>query len=269
MGVVNVTPDSFSDGGLFLDADAAVAHGERLAERGRGDPRRRGRVDAAGRGAGRGGGELERVVPVVERLAGRGGARDLDRHDQAGGGRARRSSAGAAIVNDVSAFRFAPELAGAGRRARRRLLPDAHARRAAHDAGGPALRRRRVGGQGVPGGAAGLRGRARGCARRGSGSTRASASARRSSTTSSCCGASTRSCAIGRPVVVGTSRKSFLGQAHRTAREGDRVAGTIATNVMALERGASVFRVHDVRDGRGCAGGGRCYGRRAPRIERR
>jgi len=53
--------------------------------------------------------------------------------------------------------------------------------------------------------------------------------------------------AIGRPVVIGTSRKSFLGKL--TGRsERDRVAGTIATNVMALERGASVFRVHDVAE---------------------
>jgi dihydropteroate synthase len=52
--------------------------------------------------------------------------------------------------------------------------------------------------------------------------------------------------AIGRPVVVGTSRKSFLGRL--TGRpEREREAGTIATNVIALERGASVFRVHDVR----------------------
>ena len=51
---------------------------------------------------------------------------------------------------------------------------------------------------------------------------------------------------IGRPVVIGTSRKSFLGRI--TGREvDDRVAGTIATNVLAYERGASVFRVHDVR----------------------
>src|SRR5215217_4077444 len=51
--------------------------------------------------------------------------------------------------------------------------------------------------------------------------------------------------AIGRPVVIGTSRKSFLGRI--TGREVDeRVPGTIATNVLALERGASVFRVHEV-----------------------
>jgi dihydropteroate synthase len=47
--------------------------------------------------------------------------------------------------------------------------------------------------------------------------------------------------ALGCPVVIGTSRKSFLGGA-----PADRLPGTIATNVMALERGASVFRVHDV-----------------------
>jgi dihydropteroate synthase len=50
-------------------------------------------------------------------------------------------------------------------------------------------------------------------------------------------------CALGRPVVVGTSRKGFLGRI--TGRpEGDRLAGTIATNVMALERGALRGRAH-------------------------
>jgi dihydropteroate synthase len=52
--------------------------------------------------------------------------------------------------------------------------------------------------------------------------------------------------AIGRPVVVGTSRKSFLGKLTGGRPEGERLPGTIATNVLALERGASVFRVHDV-----------------------
>jgi dihydropteroate synthase len=51
--------------------------------------------------------------------------------------------------------------------------------------------------------------------------------------------------ALGRPLVVGTSRKSFLGRL--TGRDvTERVAGTVATNVLAFERGASVFRVHDV-----------------------
>jgi dihydropteroate synthase len=51
--------------------------------------------------------------------------------------------------------------------------------------------------------------------------------------------------ALGPPVLVGTSRKSFLGRL--TGREvGDRLAATVATNVLALERGARIFRVHDV-----------------------
>ena len=63
---------------------------------------------------------------------------------------------------------------------------------------------------------------------------------------------------LGRPLVVGTSRKTFLGRVAAAAARGgeidevvplppeERLAGTIATNVLAFERGASVFRVHDV-----------------------
>jgi dihydropteroate synthase len=55
--------------------------------------------------------------------------------------------------------------------------------------------------------------------------------------------------ALGRPLVIGTSRKSFLGTI--TGRDPQhRVAGTIATNVLALARGASIFRVHDVAEAR-------------------
>jgi dihydropteroate synthase len=52
--------------------------------------------------------------------------------------------------------------------------------------------------------------------------------------------------AIGRPIAIGTSRKSFLGKLTGGRDESDRLPGTIATNVLAFERGASVFRVHDV-----------------------
>ncbi len=51
--------------------------------------------------------------------------------------------------------------------------------------------------------------------------------------------------ALGRPVVIGTSRKSFLGRITGRSVD-DRLAATIATNVLAYERGARVFRVHDV-----------------------
>ena len=52
--------------------------------------------------------------------------------------------------------------------------------------------------------------------------------------------------ALGVPVVVGTSRKSFLGKITGRIEPADRLPGTIATNVLAYERGATVFRVHDV-----------------------
>jgi dihydropteroate synthase len=51
---------------------------------------------------------------------------------------------------------------------------------------------------------------------------------------------------LGRPVVIGTSRKSFLGRLTGRSEPGDRLAGTIASCVLAYERGARVFRVHDV-----------------------
>jgi dihydropteroate synthase len=51
--------------------------------------------------------------------------------------------------------------------------------------------------------------------------------------------------ALGRPVVIGTSRKAFLGRITGRAVD-DRLAATVATNVLAYERGARVFRVHDV-----------------------
>jgi dihydropteroate synthase len=53
--------------------------------------------------------------------------------------------------------------------------------------------------------------------------------------------------ALGFPVVIGLSRKRFLGELTGAERPDQRVAATVAANVLAFERGASVFRVHDVR----------------------
>ena len=84
MGIVNVTPDSFSDGGLFLDAGAAIEHGRRLAREGAAI------LDIGGESTRPGSDpvpedeELRRVLPVVEQLAG-GERPHLDRHDQVGG----------------------------------------------------------------------------------------------------------------------------------------------------------------------------------------
>jgi dihydropteroate synthase len=110
MGVVNVTPDSFSDGGALAGVDDAVAHGERLAAEGadlldvggeatnpRATP-----VTAAE--------EIRRVVPVIERLAARVGAPLSIDTTKAEVARA-ALAAGAEIVNDVSGGLFDPALA--------------------------------------------------------------------------------------------------------------------------------------------------------------
>jgi dihydropteroate synthase len=244
MGVVNVTPDSFSDGGRFLDADAAVEHGLRLAGEGAdildigGESTRPG-AEPVGADE-----ELRRVVPVIERLARNGQVRLSIDTTKAGVARA-ALEAGATLVNDVSALRFDPEMAA--------LVAETGAGCCLmHMLGEPrtmqenpryedvvsevkAFLEERLAfavGEGVdedrvwldPG--------------IGFGKTveHNLELLRRLD----------EIVAIGRPVVVGTSRKSFLGKLAGGRGEGERLPGTIATNVLALERGASVFRVHDV-----------------------
>lgn len=110
MGVVNVTPDSFSDGGRWFDEDAAVAHGLELVAQGAGI------VDVGGESTRPGAErpsedeELRRVVPVVRRLAEHGVVVSVDtmrsRVAEAG------IEAGAAIINDVSGGLADPAIAG-------------------------------------------------------------------------------------------------------------------------------------------------------------
>ena len=178
MGIVNVTPDSFSDGGVHLDPDVAAAAARRMVEEGAAI------VDVGGESTRPGSEgvsldeELRRVVPVLERLEGVPVSIDTAKSEVA----RRALELGAELVNDVTALRGDPELAGVVADARRVPLPDAHAGRAAHDAGRPALRRRRRRGGGVPRGAA-VRAPSRpGSRRSASASTRASASARPPST---------------------------------------------------------------------------------------
>jgi dihydropteroate synthase len=110
MGIVNVTPDSFSDGGEFLDPERAIAHGRELAREGAdlldigGESTRPG-ADAVGAEE-----ELHRVGPVVEALAGDGSRVSIDTSKIAVAEAA--LDAGAGMVNDVTALRGEPDLAG-------------------------------------------------------------------------------------------------------------------------------------------------------------
>jgi len=110
MGIVNVTPDSFSDGGLFFDKEAAIAHGEALAAEGAdiidvgGESTRpfSESVPAAE--------EIGRVVPVIEALAGRLSiplSIDTNKSEVA----RHAIEAGASMVNDIGALRLDPDMA--------------------------------------------------------------------------------------------------------------------------------------------------------------
>ncbi|HST56666.1 MAG TPA: dihydropteroate synthase [Solirubrobacteraceae bacterium] len=256
MGVLNVTPDSFSDGGRFLDVAAAVAHGRTMVVEGAaiidigGESTRPGAEPVSAQE------ETARVLPVIEALR----AASIDAQISIDTSKltvaAAALRAGATLVNDVSAFRADPELAA--------LVADSDADCCLmHMRGEPrtmqldpryddvvddvkAFLEERLGfavGAGVqeqrvlldPG--------------IGFGKTVAHnlELLRRLD----------ELLTLGRPLVIGTSRKSFLGRIAATARgaaepldAAERLPGTLATTVLARERGASVFRVHDVAPAR-------------------
>jgi dihydropteroate synthase len=109
MGIVNVTPDSFSDGGEFLDPESAVAHGRELEDEGADVLDIGGESTRPGADAVSADEELRRVAPVVQALAADGLTVSIDTSKVAVAEAA--LEAGAAMVNDVTAFRSEPGLA--------------------------------------------------------------------------------------------------------------------------------------------------------------
>jgi dihydropteroate synthase len=244
MGVLNVTPDSFSDGGRFFAPDAAVARGLALVADGAdildigGESTRPGAapVEAAE--------ELRRVLPVVERLSREAPvALSVDTYRAATA--ARVLAAGADIVNDVTALRADPAMGSLVAREGAALIL-MHA-------------------TGLPGGF-------HDPALRGSPPSRVVEDLARAAGAAEAAGVAAdrifldpgigfgktqednlalirelpRLRALGRPVVVGPSMKSFIG---RTLDEPDvaaRAAGTAAAVALAAFLGADVVRVHDV-----------------------
>jgi dihydropteroate synthase len=243
MGILNVTPDSFSDGGEWFDFDEAVQHGRALVAEGAdildvgGESTRPGAAPVAIDE------ELRRVVPVIRALREAGAQLSVDTMKLTVAEAA--VEAGATFVNDVTAFRHEPELAGfvADRGCdcclmhmlgEPRTMQDdpryddvvdevrAFLEERAEFAVGEGVREERI--MVDPG--------------IGFGKTldHNLELLRRLD----------EIVAVGFPVVVGTSRKSFLGRLTGRDDPHDRVAATVATTVLALERGAAVFRVHDV-----------------------
>jgi len=244
MGIVNVTPDSFSDGGRFLDAPAAVDHALELQAEGAaildigGESSRPGAAPVPVQD------ELRRVIPVIEQLVDAGVSAQISIDTSKGPVAERALEAGATLVNDVTALRGDPEIAELVAASGadcclmhmlgepRTMQQDPHYEDVVSDVKAFLLARMEF-------------------------ATAAGIAEERiildpgigfGKTTEHNLDLLRRLreiVEIGRPVLIGTSRKSFLGSV--TGRGvGDRLAGTLATNVLAYDRGARLFRVHDV-----------------------
>ncbi|MCA1621308.1 MAG: dihydropteroate synthase [Acidobacteria bacterium] len=247
MGVLNVTPDSFSDGGRFFDPARALEHAARMVEEGAdildvgGESTRPGSSDVDAEE------ETRRVVPVVEALAGR--VRVPVSVDTTKAGVARAAlDAGAEIVNDISGLRFEPALADVAARAGAGLVlmhslgtrGTLHTLPPVEDVLSEVVESLRAGTA-----EAERRGVARAslCVDPGVGFGK---------THEQNVGLLARLDVFGAafpdlPVLVGTSRKRFVGTLLGGAPVGERLHGTMATVAAAALRGAHVVRVHDVR----------------------
>jgi dihydropteroate synthase len=248
MGVVNVTPDSFSDGGAFLDREAAVNHGLRLAFEGAdlldigGESTRPGADPVPERV------ELDRVIPVIEGIGAENPDVRISIDTSKAAVAAGALAAGADYVNDVTALRGDPEMAAlvAERGVGVCLM---------HMLGTPRTMQSEARyGDVVDDVKAFLSERIEHAVAAGIDVERIEVDpgigfAKTVAHNLELLERLRELTALGRPIVLGTSRKSFLGQI--TGREtAERMPATLATVVMGLERGAEVFRVHDVAPAR-------------------
>ena len=243
MGIVNITPDSFSDGGEYVEPAAAVARARTLLEEGAalvdigGESTRPGAADVSLEE------ELRRVVPVAEALAGLPVSVDTTKAEVA----RRAIELGAMMVNDVTAMRADPELAG--------VVADGEAYVCLmHMQGEPrtmqvspryddvvsevvAFLEQRLDvavAAGIP--------EEHVCLDPGIGFGKTA------DQNLELLRGLSRICAIGRPVLVGVSRKSTLARILGDV-EGQvgSVAASVGAAIAAFDRGAVMFRVHDVR----------------------
>ncbi len=247
LGILNITPDSFSDGGKFNSIDTALAQAEKMLEEGAdlldlgGESTRPGRPAPVREAE-----ELARVIPVIEAIVVRHPSA-LISVDTVKSGVARAAmAAGAAVINDVSAFRLDPAIgnvasatcAGIILMHSRGNVSDMATLDHAHYAD-------------LIGEVAGeLKGALDTCTSRGIPAERIVLDpgfgfAKSPEQSIQLCDRLSSLLFLGRPVLVGPSRKRFLGNI--TGREVEqRDVATAAACVMAWERGARLFRVHNV-----------------------
>jgi len=247
MGVLNVTPDSFSDGGKFFSPDHAVAHAEQMMAEGADV------IDIGGESTRPGSDfvsedeELRRVIPVIEKLAAISPVPISIDTTKPSVARA-ACEAGAEIINDISGLRFDPALAAVAKSTQTGLL-------LMHSRGTPKDMQQIPFAEDV--------------------FADVSEGLRHSISIAEQFGVARESIAIdpgigfGKsveqnleiirrlrdlshefadlPIVIGTSRKSFLGKLLNGAPADERLYGTIATVVASVLNGAHIVRVHDVK----------------------
>jgi len=249
MGVLNVTPDSFSDGGRFADRSKAIEHARRMLEDGAD------LIDVGGESTRPGAqptsesDEIDRVVPIIETLREecdrRGVVVSIDTRKPAVMHAA--IAAGAGMVNDVHALRTpgALEAVASSRGPIGVCLM--------HMQGEPATMQQHVDYTDVVGEVkAFLAERAAACERAGIAPERIALDpgfgfGKTVAHNLALLRWLDDLVALGYPVLVGLSRKSTIGAL--TGREvGERLAGSVAAAVIAVERGAAIVRVHDVRE---------------------
>lgn len=244
MGIVNVTPDSFSDGGLLKFANEAIAHGARLVEEGAhivdigGESTRPG-SDAVPEAV-----ELDRILPVIAALAGQGHCVSVDTRKAPV--MLKAVAAGAAIINDVSALTFDPlSLATAARLGQPVVLM--------HAKGDPKTMQDNptyddvaldvfdmLAAQIARCEAAGIK-RARIAIDPGIGFGKTFAH------NLALLSQLTLFHGLGAVLLVGLSRKAFTGALTGEKKAADRVMGSVGGAVQAALNGAQILRVHDVK----------------------
>ena len=246
MGVLNVTPDSFSDGGRYLAERKAVAHGIAMARAGADI------IDVGGESTRPGSQgipveeELRRILPVIKKLRA-----TIDLPISVDTSRAEVAEAaalvGAEIINDVSGLRRDPRIADVAKRLKLPLI-------LMHMRGTPATMQK------LPFARNAMRDVRSGLARsvreaRERGVPRAQIildpgigfgkSARQNCELVAGLGELAK---LGYPLLVGTSRKSFIGKILSGAAKEDRAWGTAATVAASILNGAHIVRVHDVEE---------------------
>jgi len=245
MGILNVTPDSFSDGGMFSDIDAAVKQGLRMAEEGAG------LLDIGGESTRPGAPsvsvdeELKRVIPVIEALR-KETALPISIDTNKALVASEAMAAGANFINDISGLTFDPDMAAVAAETSAGLF-------LMHTRGRPDVMQQNTTYKCLV--------------------IEVKESLLRSIECAKAAGIELDQIAIdpgigfgkspvgnlellhdidqlhelGCPILLGTSRKSFIGHVLSQDDPKGRLAGTLATVALGVEKGVQLFRVHDVK----------------------